>query len=159
MGPDSISALYDSLTSQSKRSSVTAVLQYFYSVRAAARNTSLVSVTNSLRGIDRNDNVNWGQIVFLTTCVIAMTGCGLLSSLLKRKLSRSNGSRAQRPGVLKSATRSSKTLSSSEDEDYEDEDYDSKTSLRRGTNPDYKAKDLSSETQQQSSDGTWPAYL
>ncbi|KAJ5130948.1 uncharacterized protein N7515_006987 [Penicillium bovifimosum] len=150
MGPDSISALYDLLTSQPKRLGIATIPQYFYSVRAAAQNISFVSVASSLRGLYRNDNVNSVQIVFVT-CVIAMTGCGILASLVKRKLSWSNDQSAQAPGAHKRATKSSKTLSSSDSEDYEDEDYDSKTSLRRGTNPDYKAKDLSSENQQQSS--------
>ncbi|KAJ5774336.1 Protein-tyrosine/Dual-specificity phosphatase [Penicillium paradoxum] len=152
MGSDAISALYDSLTSESKQSGVAVLLQFFHSVRAAAQNASLSAIATSLRGLYRNDNVNWGQVVFLTTCVIAMTGCGLLSSLVTRKLSASKYSRAQRPAARKSSTKSSKTLSSSEDEDYEDEDYDSNASLRHGTNPNYKAKDWQSEPQQQSSD-------
>jgi hypothetical protein len=36
-----------------------------------------------------------GQVVFLTTCLIAMTGCGLLSSLVKRRQSGSKAPRAQ----------------------------------------------------------------
>lgn len=152
MGSDAISALYDS-TSENKRLGVSAVLQFFHSVRATAQGTFLSSITTTLRGFYRNDNVNWGQVVFLTSCVIAMTGCGLLSSLVTRKLSGWKDSRAQRPAARKSSTKSSKTLSSSEDEDFEDEDYDSNASLRHGTNPNYKAKDWHSEPEQQSSDG------
>ncbi|KAJ5551586.1 hypothetical protein N7535_000469 [Penicillium sp. DV-2018c] len=159
MAPDSISALYDALTSQSKRTGIATILQYFYSVHAAAQNFLSVSLASSLRGLYRNDNVNWGQIVFLTTCVVAMTGCGIFSSLLKRKLPSPDESSVQRRGARRNASKSSKTLSSSDEEDYEDEDFDSKASLRRETNPDYKAKDLSSETQQQSSDGTRTACL
>ncbi|KAJ5384692.1 hypothetical protein N7517_002603 [Penicillium concentricum] len=152
MGPDAISALYDSLTSQSKPSSVAAILRFFHSVRAAAQNVSFSSIASSFRGLYRNDDVNWGQVVFLTTCVIAMTGCGLLSSLLRRKQSGLNASRAPRAAARKSSSKSSKILSSSEEEDYEDEDYDSNASLRHGTNPNYKKKDWPSDTQQQSSD-------
>lgn len=153
MGSDAISALYDSLTSEPKRSGVASVLRFFHSVRTTAQNAYLSSVASSLRGLYHNDKVNWGQVVFLTTCVIAMTGCGLLSSLMTRKLSWSKSSRAQRPAARKSSTKSSKSLSSSEDEDYEDEEYDSNASLRHGTNPNYKVKDTQLEPQQQSSDG------
>lgn len=153
MGSDAFSALYDSFTSQYKPSSVAAVLRFFHSVRAAAQNASFSSIIGSFRGLYRNGNVNWGQVVLLTTCVVAMTGCGLLSSLVRRKRSGSKTSRAQRPATRKTSTKSSKTLSSSEEDDYEDEDYDSNASLRHGTNPSYKTKEWQSETQQQSSDG------
>ncbi|KAF4759624.1 hypothetical protein N7455_002396 [Penicillium solitum] len=152
MGSDAFSALYDSFTSQYKPSSVAAVLRFFHSVRAAAQNASFSSIIGSFRGLYRNGNVNWGQVVLLTTCVVAMTGCGLLSSLVRRKRSGSKTSRAQRPATRKTSTKSSKTLSSSEEDDYEDEDYDSNASLRHGTNPSYKTKEWQSETQQQSSD-------
>ncbi|KAI2713478.1 hypothetical protein CBS147332_5218 [Penicillium roqueforti] len=151
MGSDAISALYDSLTSQSEPRSVATVLRFFHSVRATAQNASFASIANYFRGLYRNENVNWGRVVFLTTCVIAMTGCGLLS-LVRRKRSGKNSSRAQRPAARKTSTKSSKTLSSSEEEDYEDEDYDSNASLRHGTNPNYKTEDWSSDSQQQSSD-------
>lgn len=152
MGSDAISALYDSLTSQSEPRSVATVLRFFHSVRATAQNASFASIANYFRGLYRNENVNWGRVVFLTTCVIAMTGCGLLS-LVRRKRSGKKSSRAQRPAARKTSTKSSKTLSSSEEEDYEDEDYDSNASLRHGTNPNYKTEDWSSDSQQQSSDG------
>lgn len=153
MGSDAISALYDSLTAEAKRSGVASILQYFQPVRTTVQNAYLSSVASSLRGLYHNDKVNWGQVVFLTTCLIAMTGCGLLSSLMTRKLSWSKGSRAQRLAACKSLTKSSKSLSSSEDEDYEDEEYDSNASLRHGTNPNYKVKDTQLEPRQQSSDG------
>lgn len=155
MGSDTISALYDSLTSQPNKTGIAAVLRFYHSVRATAENASFSSIANFLRGLYRNDTVNWGQVVFLTTCVIAMAGCGLLSSLVRRKRSGSGGSRAQRPSLRKSLTKSSsKTLSSSSEDDYEDEDYDSNASLRHGTNPNYKPKeDWLSEPQKQSSDG------
>ncbi|OQD87112.1 hypothetical protein PENANT_c006G01754 [Penicillium antarcticum] len=154
MGSVTISALYDSLTSQPNNSGFAAILRYYHSVRATVHNTSFSSVANFLRGLYRNDTVNWGQVVFLTTCVIAMAGCGLLSCLIRHKRSGSDGSRAQRPSIRKSLTKSSsKTLSSSEEDDYEDEDYDSNASLRHGTNPNYKPKeDWLSEPQKQSSD-------
>ncbi|KAJ5514283.1 hypothetical protein N7463_003835 [Penicillium fimorum] len=151
MGSDAISALYDSLTSQSKHTSVATILRFFHSVRVATQNASFSSIVSSFRGLYRNDDVNWGQVV-LTTCVIAMTGCGLLSSLLRRKRSGLKYARAQRSAARNNSTKSSKILSSSSEEDYEDEDYDSNASLRHGTNPNYTKKDWPSDTQQQSSD-------
>jgi hypothetical protein len=153
MGSDT--SLYD-LPSQTR--SVAAVSRFFNSIQVATQNLSPTAVASYLHGLYRNDTVNWGQVVFLTTCVIAMTGCGMLSSLVRRKASPS--ARAQRPARKGSSARSSsKTLSSSED-DYEDEDYDSNASLRHGTNPNYKPKeDWLSEPQKQSSDGRSPHFL
>ena len=153
MGSDT--SLYD-LPSQSSRSGVAAISQIFYSIRAATHNASFTAVASYLRGLYRNDNVNWGQVVFLTTCVIAMTGCGILSSLMKRRWSRSP---VQRPVRKNSSKSSSKALGSSSEDDYEDEDYDSNASLRHGTNPNYKPKeDWLSEPEKQSSDGRSMAF-
>ncbi|KAJ5084628.1 hypothetical protein NUU61_009207 [Penicillium alfredii] len=157
MGPDgspnSLSTLYDSLTSHAyPRSGVAAIIRFFHSVRAAAQQATFTSFVNDLRTLYRNDTVNWGQVVFLTTCAITMVGCGLLSSLARRRRSLQTA----RSSLRKSSTKSSKTLTSSSDDDYEDEDYDSNGSLHHGTNPNYKPDDeWSSRPQQQTSDGAW----
>lgn len=150
---DSISALYDSLSSLFfDRSGVTAVWQLCNEARVAAQRASLTSVANHLHTLYRNDSVNRQQIVFLTTLVIAMAGCGLLSSLIRRRRS-SEETRPPRPSMRKSSTKSSmKTLVSSSDDDYEDEDDDSKGSLL-GPDSLHKATEWSSEPQQQSSHG------
>ncbi|KAJ5354802.1 hypothetical protein N7541_005846 [Penicillium brevicompactum] len=127
------------------------------SIRSTTSNSPFSDISGYFRGLYRNDKVNWGQVVFLTTCVVAMTGCGLISSLVRRKWSRSPLSpRSSRNG----SKSSSKGLSSSEEDDYEDEDYDSNASLRHGTNPNYKPKeDWLSEPQKQSSDGKWTSLV
>lgn len=129
---------------------VIAISRFLDSVRAAANSASFSDVATYFYGLYRNDKVNWAQVLFLTTCVIAMTGCGVLSSSVRRKWLRSPpAQRASR----KSSKSTSRTLSSSED-DYEDDDYDSNASLRHGTNPNYKPKeDWLSEPEKLSSDG------
>lgn len=131
----------------------TTISRLLDSIRTATVNGPLSDITGYFCGLYRNDKVNWSQVVFLTTCVVAMTGCGLVSSLVRRKWSRSPLAQKTSRNNSKS---SSKGLSSSEEDDYEDEDYDSNASLRHGTNPNYKPKeDWLSEPQKQSSDGMW----
>ncbi|KAJ5586952.1 uncharacterized protein N7459_002717 [Penicillium hispanicum] len=150
---DSLSALYDSLSSQSShRSGIAALLHRCNSARVAAQQASWTCVANYFRTLYGNDSVNWGQVVFLTTLMITMAGCGLLSRLVRRKRSPAKKVRSRRPALRKSSTKSStKTLTSS-DEDYEDEDYDSNGSLRHGTNPQPTATEWSSQSRLQSSD-------
>ena len=134
------------------RSGTATISRLLDSIRAATTTGPLSDLSGYFCGLYRNDKVNWGQVVFLTTCIVAMTGCGLVSSLVRRKWSRSSVPRRTSRHSSKS---SSKALSSSEEDDYEDEDYDSNASLRHGTNPNYKPKeDWLSEPQKQSSDGT-----
>lgn len=148
-GSDSVAAIYNSLarTSQSiNRSGIAALWQL-----VAAQRASYASVANYFSSLYRNDNVNWGQVIFLSTCVITMAGCGLVSSFIRRKWSH-NG-RSPRNASSTKSNKSTKTLTSSDD-DYEDDDYDSNGSLRHGTDPSYvKATEWSAEPQQQSSDG------
>ncbi|KAJ5157234.1 uncharacterized protein N7482_008334 [Penicillium canariense] len=151
----SIFALYESLSFQSfNRLGLSAVLHLYHSARIAAQQASLSSVTHCLRSLYRNENVNWGQVVFLTTCVITMAGCGLLSFVRRSRSSEKKKSSSRpRLSLRKRSTRSStRTLTSSED-DYEDEDYDSNGSLHHGTEPHRKATSWSSQPQQQTSDG------
>lgn len=152
----SISALHESLSSQSfNRSGIAAVLHLFHSARIAAQQASWSSLAAYLRSLYRNDSVNWGQVAFLTTCIITMVGCGLFSSLIWRLRSHEKRKSSSRPrlGLRKRSTKSStKTLTSSDD-DYEDDDYDSNGSLRHGTEPHRQATEWSSEPQQQTSDG------
>lgn len=143
-GPPDISELFDSLFSSL---GIATVLKYWQSVRVAAQQTS---VANYLRALYRNDTVNWGQVVFLTTCVVTMVGCGLLSRLIRRR--RSSNSSSKRRSLRKASTKSAKILTSSDD-DYEDEEYDSNGSLNNGTNPHIATTERSSQPQEQTSDG------
>jgi hypothetical protein len=154
--PDSLSILYRNLSSQSfDRSGLTGVWQLCNEARLAAQRASLSDIANYLQSLYRNDSVNRGQIVFLTTLVVAMAGCGLLSRLIRRR--RSDKPRSSRFSIRKTSTKSStKTLtssSSSSDDDYEDDEYDSNGSLRHGTDPQQKPPEWSAQPQQQSSDG------
>lgn len=152
--PDSISALYDSLFSQSSsdQSGLAAVWRLCDEARIAAQRASLSSVANYFLSLYRNDSGDRGKAVFLTTFIIAMAGCGLLTSLIRRRRS-SEQARFLRPTVRKTSTKSStKTLTSSDD-DYEDEDDASDRPLHHRTDSQRKAAEWSSHPQQQSSDG------
>lgn len=139
---DSLSVLFDSLTSQSSTRSSPA-LQFWNSLRASI--SSFVPFSY-LRDLYRNEY--WRQIVFLTTVAVAMAGCGFLSSLLRR--ARSSEKKAQ----LKQSTvhKSSINSSTSSDDDYEDEESDSNGSLRHSNDLSH---DWPSEPQEQTSDGMW----
>lgn len=153
-GSHPTSSLYDSLslTSQSiNRSGIAAFRQLL-----AAQRASFAFVANYFSSLYRNDTVNWGQVVFLSTCVVTMAGCGLITSFIRRKWSKKGRSKSQRSKRNPSSTKSNKstkTLTSSDD-DYEDDDLDSSGSIRHGTDPSHaKATQWSAEPQQQSSDG------
>lgn len=139
---DSLSVLYDSLTSQSS-SRPGPVQQFWTSLRASIRPSVLFSY---LRDLYRNGN--WAQIVFLTTITVAMAGCGFLSALLRRARSSEKKAQLKRPTVHKSST----TSSTSSDDDYEDEEYDSREALRHSNDLSH---DWPSEPQEQTSDGMW----
>ncbi|KAJ5122038.1 hypothetical protein N7448_003168 [Penicillium atrosanguineum] len=148
----SFSTLYGALSSQSfDRSGLTAVWHFCNEARLAAQRSTLSDVATYLRSLYYNDSVNRGQVVFLTTLVVAMAGCGLLSRLVRRR--RSDKTRSSRFLIRKITSKSStKTLTSSSDDDYEDDEYDSNGSLRHVTNPEQKAPEWSVQSQQQSSD-------
>ncbi|KAJ5568323.1 hypothetical protein N7450_010809 [Penicillium hetheringtonii] len=156
MGSDSspsTSSLYDSLSliPQSLNRSGTAAFRQL----VAAQRASFAFVANYISSLYHNDSVNWGQVVFLSTCVVTMAGCGLITSFIRRKWSQKGRSGSQRSKRNPSSTRSNKstkTLTSSDD-DYEDDDLDSSGSLRHGTDPSHaKATQWSAEPEQQSSD-------
>ncbi|KAJ5085848.1 hypothetical protein N7532_010619 [Penicillium argentinense] len=143
-GSSTISALSDS----SNRPGIAALWQL-----VAAQRPPYISVANYFSSLYRNDSVNWGQVVFLTTCVITMAACGLISSFVRRRWSLKTRSSKARNASSTKSTKSTKTLTSSDD-DYEDDDYDSNGSLRHGTDPNHtKATEWSVEPQQQGSDG------
>lgn len=150
--PNSISALYAYLSSQttSNQSGLAAVWQFCNEARIAAQRTSLSSVATYCSSLYRNDSENRGKVVFLTTFVIAMAGCGLLTSLFRRQRS-SEQTQFPRPTVQKTTNSSTRTLTSSDD-DYEDDD-DSNGSLRQGTVSQREATGWLSQPQQQGSDG------
>lgn len=150
----SISAIYELLSQSFNRSGFAAIFHLYHSARIAARQLTLASVATSLRSLYRNESLSLGQVALLSTCLIAMVGCGLLSSLIWRgRLLEGKSSPRPRMGLRKRSTKpSNKTLTSSDD-DYEDDDYDSNGSLRHGTEPHRQATEWSSEPQQQTSDG------
>lgn len=147
--PGTLSALSDSLFSY--RLGISAALSHCNSARVAAQQANWSSVANYINTLHHNDSINWGQVVFLTTCVMTMAGCGLLSRLVWRRRSPKK-THSKRLTVRKTSTKSSKTLTSSDD-DYEDEEYDSNGSLHHGTNPQITTTEWSSQPQEQSSDG------
>lgn len=151
--PDSISALYESLFSQrtSNQSGFAVIWQFYNEARIAARQASLSSITDYFVSLYRNDSENRGKVVFLTTFIVAMAGCGLLTSLLRRRRS-SEQTQFRRPTVRKTSTKSSTRTLTSSDDDYEDDD-ESHGSLRQGTVSQRKATEWSSQPQQQGSDG------
>lgn len=151
--PNILSALYESLSSHSaNRSGITAFVQLCNSVRVTAQQASLASVANFFRNLPKNDSVNWGQVVFLTTCLVTMAGCGIFSSFRRRRSS-TKKARSQRPTISKTSTKSSSKTLTSSDDDYEDDEYDSSGSLRHGTKPFVTAEERSSQPEQHSSDG------
>ncbi|KAG2418278.1 hypothetical protein HFD88_001379 [Aspergillus terreus] len=84
----------------------------------------------------KDATVNWSGVVFLTTCVVTMVGCGLLSSFLERKGFRKAGRRRRRT-ARSNDSKTSGTITSSDEGD-EDDDYDSTGSLRHGTESYHK---------------------
>lgn len=110
------------------------------------------SVISSTLDRYRNGTVNWSQVVFLTTCFVAMAGCGFLSSLLRRRGSQQpSGGRGRRFGrsARKNDRKSSAGAMSSSDED----EYDSNASLRPGTDGSLIEKDATAQHHEQSVEG------
>lgn len=79
-----------------------------------------VAFTFSFHGFDLDPTVHQGEVIFLSTCIVVMAGCGFLSSLLQRKgyaqSSRGRFRRSQRRHVRKS---SAGTVTSSDEDGYE----------------------------------------
>ena len=161
MGSDgassTLSTFYESLSSQSaNRSGIAALIHLCKSARVAAQGVSLTSIANHLRDLYGNNSVNWGQTVFLLTCVITMAGCGLFSSVFRRRRAPGKKTRSQRLFRRQSSTKSSSKTLTSSDDDYEDEEYDSNSngSLRHGMNAHSTVTtEWSSQPQQQTADG------
>lgn len=148
---NTLATLFQSLSSQTaNRSGLGAFVQLCNSARVAAQQTSFSSVANFLRNLHRNETVNWGQVVFLITCVITMAGCGIFSSLRRR--SPAKKPRSQRSSIRKTLSKSSSKTLTSSDDDYEDEDYDSNGSLRHATLPSRPAEEYS-QPKQKTCDG------
>ena len=133
-------------TSHTSSSSNKAVLRIWDSV-----------VPSSLfQTFDWNGSVNWSKLVFLSTCFFAMAGCGLLTSLLRRKSSKSpEESRRFRRSIRKTYSKTSAGTVTSSDE----EDYDSSGSLRHGTDAALSEKDAVAHREQsvEGSYGVHPA--
>ncbi|KAJ5106530.1 hypothetical protein N7456_003205 [Penicillium angulare] len=150
--PNTFSALYESLSSHSANTSgIAAFVQLCNSARVTAQQASLTSVANLFRNLSNNDTVNWSQVAFIT-CILTMTGCGILSSFRWRRRSSGKDNRSQRSTIRKTSTKSSSKTLTSSDDDYEDDEYDSNGSLRHGTEPFRAAEERSSQPEQQSSD-------
>lgn len=78
---------------------------------------------------DLNGAVSWGKVVFLASCFITMAGCGLLTSLLRRKRPEPSEIRRHRRALHRDYSKASAgTVTSSEEED-----EDSAPSPRRST--------------------------
>ena len=86
------------------------------------------SFLDRFQAFDRNGSVNYSKVVFLTTCFVAMAGCGILTSLLRRKSSQQppSGLRRFRRFARKDRPKTAAGTVTSSDE----EDYDSNGSLR-----------------------------
>lgn len=109
----------------------------------------LASLTAPFRTSDLNSAVSWGKVVFLTSCFITMAGCGILTSLLRRR------SQVSPPEIRRRRLRdrhyskaSAGTVTSSEEE----EDDESNESPRRSTDA-LREKEVSTHHYEQSEDG------
>ncbi|RHZ66371.1 RNA 5'-triphosphatase domain-containing protein [Aspergillus thermomutatus] len=127
-----------------------AALQLWESASAAFSNpTAFLSFTRNFYTLDQDGTLNWGKVVFLTTCIITMAGCGFLSSLLRRSGSkRSSGRKRFRRGIQNDdSTTSAGTTTSSEEED-----YDSSGSLHHGTDAALPQEKVTHKHHEQSAD-------
>ncbi|KAL5690485.1 hypothetical protein EMGR_007843 [Emarellia grisea] len=127
-----------------------AALQLWKSASAVFSNpTALLSLTRNFQILDQDGSLNWGNVAFVTTCIIAMAGCGFLSSLLRRKGSkRSSGRKRFRRGIqIHDSKTSPETTTSSEEED-----YDSSGSLRNGTDAALPQEKVTHKHHEQSAD-------
>lgn len=149
--PTSLASL---LTSSHSDRSGTIFVHVYSSLRLTAQQLSSGTVATYCRNLLRNDSVNWGQVVFLATCVITMAGCGLLSTIFRRRQSPTKKPRSIRPSFRKTSTKSSSKTLTSSDDDYEDDEYDSNGSLRHATAHSLqKVAQWSSESEDGTCDG------
>lgn len=83
------------------------------------------SLLDRFRTFDHNGTVNWSKVVFLTTCFVAMAGCGLLTSLLRRRnmqLPSLEGKRFHFSTRKNHSKTTAGTVTSSDEEDYDSND-------------------------------------
>ncbi|PWY72380.1 dual specificity phosphatase catalytic domain protein [Aspergillus heteromorphus CBS 117.55] len=100
-------------------------LRLWDSTYAAFSNSgAFLSLTRLFQAYSHDGSVNWGKVVFLTTCFVTMVGCGVITSFLRRKgWGQASGKARFRRVARRGYKRSSGTVTSS------DEDYDSSGSL------------------------------
>ncbi|EAW08375.1 RNA 5'-triphosphatase domain-containing protein [Aspergillus clavatus NRRL 1] len=129
-----------------------AALQLWDSVSATlSHSTAFLGFSRSFHTLDADGTITWGKVVFLTTCLITMAGCGFLSSLVRRRVfKRSRDRKPLRRGAQKehSTSVAGTTTSSEEEED----DYDSSGSLRFGTNAAMPQEKVTHKQREQSTD-------
>lgn len=100
-----------------------AILRFWDGLTALFPDSSALASFLARFQTDPNGSVNWGKVVFLTSCFVTMAGCGILTSLLRRKSPRPSPEirrrrRLQRRDYSKG---SAGTVTSSEEEDDSDE--------------------------------------
>ncbi|PYH95032.1 dual specificity phosphatase catalytic domain protein [Aspergillus ellipticus CBS 707.79] len=143
-------------------SPTTAHLRVWDSTYAAFSNSgAFASLTRLLQAYSHDGTVNWGKVVFLTTCFITMVGCGVITSFLRRKGwgQASGKARFRRAARRRNySKRSSGTVTSSDDDD--DDDYDSSGSLRGTENVTIpEKKEMSHSGQREEAHDTDPGLL
>lgn len=89
---------------------------------------AFASLARLCQAYSYDGTVNWGKVVFLTTCFITMLGCGVISSVLRRKAWGQVSGKARFRRTRKGLSKRSEGMVTSSDE----EDYDSTGSLRHG---------------------------
>lgn len=108
------------------------------------------------QAFDRNGPVNYSKVVFLTTCFVAMAGCGILTSWLRRKGSQQpssssslGGARRFRRFARKDTPKTAVGTVTSSDE----EDYDSNGSLRLVNGSISEKEGVSHQDNEQTTEG------
>jgi hypothetical protein len=146
----STGASLSSPPSHSGLSNIGAALQLWESACATFSNPkALLSFTRNFQILDQDGTVNRGKVVFLTTCIMTMAGCGFLSSLLRRRGSKRTSARKRvRRGINDESKSSTGTTTSSEEED-----YDSSGSLHHGTDAALPQQKVTHKHHEQSADG------
>ncbi|PYH71576.1 RNA 5'-triphosphatase domain-containing protein [Aspergillus vadensis CBS 113365] len=117
-------------TSRSGLVDLGASLRFWDSTYTAFTNSgAFASLARLCQAYSYDGTVNWGKVVFLTTCFITMLGCGIISSVLRRKAWGQVSGKARFRRTRKGLSKRSEGMVTSSDE----EDYDSTGSLRHGT--------------------------
>ncbi|OOF97145.1 hypothetical protein ASPCADRAFT_205947 [Aspergillus carbonarius ITEM 5010] len=118
---------------------------------------AFLSLTRLFQAYSYDGTVNWGRIVFLTTCFVTMVGCGVISSVLRRKSwGQASGKARLRRAARKGYSKRSAGTVTSSDED----DYDSTGSLRHGTGSSVsEKKEIPQHEQTENAHDTDPGLL